>query len=330
MDVVDPNENLFVFIAAHSVLTYSDGENLDIVYIPQKIESLVKMNIAPPGECSIISFVPDSSIGILQERGIFEEELKKNLEQTISHNYIVIIEEVMIKYRENPNFIIDMNFIRELQGKIKDYYVKKVQKDAERHPVQLSSLPDAVRVDLFQHFEGLSIENNGMEGNIFFHMFPEREQMHLINKKFVFFSNEATPSTYWNAIVVKNSNGKTIYHNLLFDILKYKGESITHHNDSAITTGDILNFLAENSEVKNMFIFDSGCAELESSQDSPLIRTRLDHSIFEIPKKQGYGGSKLTVKKALSKIAKKYKKQRKSKKRARKSGLRKKSKKSKK
>lgn len=161
-------------------------------------------------------------------------------------------------------------------------------------------------------------------------MFPKGKQMHLINKKFKFFSSEASPSIYWNAIIVKNSNGKIISHNLLFDILKSKGIPIHHHADIELYTQDILNFLADNTEVKNMFIFDSGCAELEISGDSHTYGLRSVDESSRMALEKGYGGSKLTVKKALSKIAKKYKKQRKSKKRARKSGLRKKSKKSKK
>jgi hypothetical protein len=314
-------ETVFVFIGMHSDLTGST------INIPSQIELVEKLNIAPPDRFAVYDTIyDDAHPAIIKDGTDFTERLLESLNPTTISKYREITQGIMEKIRDGTITIDDFMYV--LQKEISNFYISMLEKDdvRDKHPLEHSDRHNSCRLDIFCHenYTLPPLPPNSI--NIFPHIFEPGKEMKILNKIYTYYPIQQSYDIWWNtiALLVMTETGM-IQHNLLTIILQDLKVGTSHHNDRTITTKNILDSLSKRG-VKRVLIIDSGCAHYPEELNPHVRRTQLPELISGF----GYGGSKLTKKKALRRMSRKYKKQKKSKSRARKSRLGKKSRKYKK
>ena len=316
-------ETVLVFIGLHSDLMRTT------INIPDNIELVEKLNIAPPDRFAIYDTIYTSAHSAIIKHGTdFTQTLFESLHPTTISQYREITQGVMQGIREGK-LTID-NFMYVLQQEIAGYYVPMLEKDNVRdeHPVEHLDRHKSCRLDIFKHGqpESLAKISELKQRNIFPHIFEAGVPMKMLNKTYQYYPIQNSYDPWWNtvALLLMTESGM-IQHNLLTNILQYLKVGTSHREARTITTKDILNYLS-NRGVKRILIIDSGCSHYEAELNPHVRREEVPELISHF----GYGGANLTKKKALRRMSKKYRKQRKSKSRARKSRIGKKSRKYKK
>ena len=291
-------ETVLVFIGLHSDLMRTT------IDIPENIELVEKLNIAPPDRFAIYDTIYTSAHSAIIKHGTdFTQTLFESLNPTTISQYRTITQGVMQGIREGK-LTID-NFMYVLQQEIAGYYVPMLEKPdvMNKHPVEHLDRHNSCRLDIFSRI-GSPVINHG---NIFVH-----EKMKMLNKTYQYYPSQESYDPWWNTIALFNMDTLgMIQHNLLTNILQDLRVGISHREARTITTQDILDYLS-NRGVKRILIIDSGCSHYEAELN-PHVRREVSELISHF----GYGGAKLTKKKALRRMTKKYRRQRKSKYRAR-------------
>ena len=276
-------ENLIILLSTHGEICV-DEKHLDyseVFDIPDSLQYVSKLNIAPAGLSSIISTVDIRDV----EEGFKKHDLLKHLEGVYNRTDLTKFDNMVqrllkndeyngeIDEQENTRVLID--FMKTLQTDFSDYYredfaevnpdyekeIKSLHKAVSLHYYMNMKLPETRELDKFLKKEA--------KHNVFPHLFSKGVQKVMANKRYStsFPAHERSVDPIDYGIIGLNMKSGKKYHNLLPDILVSMGKrSRSNYSSLQLKTSDVLHFISNikkadgSPAVKRLMMIDLSCS----------------------------------------------------------------------
>jgi len=276
-------ENLVLYISLHGGVCVSEKCKLRKVSIPESIQHLSKLNIAPTGESSVFTFLDARHLEVFSKlSGDLNKRLKHALEESDLEVFNKIIHYYVNKYptintTDDPA-VFNM-FMQELQHELCFYYVNEFSTDPrfeklakslekghgcklhifEEEPsdssdsaasaasaASVASAASAASSVSYAASTSSTSSTSSKPQTTFLHLFPPGKKV-IADKIFegdVFEELHPIDPNARAIIVVNHKSGRN--YNLLPDILKkLKRYSVSHHDSVYLSTKQILDFIAD-------------------------------------------------------------------------------------
>jgi hypothetical protein len=303
-------KNLVLFITTHGRICVWDNaeDEPEDFTIPESIQNLFKLNLAPPGVSSRMTALSIQDVSDSYKASDLSKSLKVTEKATDLNKIFEIIQETRAKSPRlsttyNLNYL--QRFMTVLQNKIKPFYEEQMPKDDSYFVEERDTLPKAV--NLYTWIDSTTpVEMSGE--NQFVHLRTERipgkprKPRKMVNKRFLtdnpFTEHSASPLNF--SILALNLNDNT-YRNIVPDILSSTSkQSRSTQNALFLDTSDILKFVSNikdaegNAIVESVLMLDTSCANFHDE----IEKHKASLTVFST--RIGYGGSNKKTKRKKS------------------------------
>ena len=276
-------ENLILLLSLHGEICVDEKhlEYSKIFDIPDSIEYVSKLNIAPAGFQSIIANVDIRDVA----ESFKTHDPLKHLEGVYNTTDLTKFDNIVqrllknqkyggqIDKQENVDVLTD--FMKSVQRFFGNHYRQDFAETNPDYEEEIKSLPKAVNLHYYMNTEipqqrvFNKLLKEEAKHNVFPHLFSQGVQKVMANKKFAssypVLERPVDPIDY--GIIGLNMKAGKKYHNLLPDILASMGKrSRSNYSSLELKTSDIFHFISNikkadgSPAVKRLMIIDLSCS----------------------------------------------------------------------